>query len=113
MTSQEAARELDKSDQTIAHWVQSGQLEGRDRGPGQRPRWLVKRTAVQRHRTGQILDQDSLRRRVAELEAENTRLRAELTQLKTYAQHLGIAAQAAVAAAQQALLPQFPPNTDL
>ncbi len=69
---------------------------------------------MQRHRTGLMtLDQDGLRGRIAELVAENTRLRAELAQLKTYAEHLGVAAQAAVAAAQQALLPQFPPNTDL
>jgi hypothetical protein len=111
MTPQQAARLLRSvGDQTISNRVRDGVIDGHDRGEGKRPRWLVARAAVQELLTDRSPDEGQIRRRIDELEEENSRLRAEVAKLGAMAEQLGIALQAATAAAQQALLPTFPPT---
>jgi len=92
--------------------VRDRTLDGLDRGEGKRPRWLVSRDAVRAELRRRLPQQDDLVQRVAELEEENSRLRAEVSKLTAMAQNSVVAAQAAMAVAQQALLPTFPPAAD-
>jgi transposase len=125
MTTREAARLLDRAPQTIAGWVRDGVMEGLDQGERQRPRWLVSRQAVEERRRGSgsatevtatsreqlVAENARLHERLAQAEQRITDLQADLAQAREIGRQLGTAAQAAVDAAQQSLLPRTPPSS--